>query len=107
MIPRRLVFLGGLHRSGTTALARSIAQHPAVSAFRDTGAPRDEGMFLQDVYPPSFEHGGPGRFALDPHAHLTEVSPLVSAESSRRLWAAWSRFWDLDKPVLLEKSLPT
>lgn len=106
VVPHRLVFLGGLHRSGTTALAKSIAQHPAVSAFHDTGVPRDEGMFLQDVYAPSFRHGGPGRFALDPEAHLTEVSPLVSAESSRRLWVAWSRFWDLDKPVLLEKSPP-
>jgi hypothetical protein len=102
----RLVFVGGLHRSGTTALARWIAEHPAVSAFHDTGVPRDEGMFLQDVYPPSFEHGGPGRFALDPDAYLTEASPLVCAENRRRLWAAWSRFWDLDKPVLLEKSPP-
>ncbi len=79
---------------------------PRGQRLQDTGVPRDEGMFLQDVYPPSFKHGGPGRFALDPDAHLTESSPLVSAESSRRLWAAWSRFWDLDKPVLLEKSPP-
>jgi hypothetical protein len=106
VVSHNLVFLGGLHRSGTTALASWIADHPAVSALHDTGVPRDEGMFLQDVYPPSFEYGGPGRFALDPDAHLTESSPLVSAESRKRLWTAWSPFWNLDKPVLLEKSPP-
>jgi hypothetical protein len=102
----RLVFLGGLHRSGTTPLARWLASHPEVSAFRNTGAPEDEGMHLQDVYPPTSRYGGPGRFAFKRAAHLTEASPLVSNESRRRLWRAWARHWDLTRPVLLEKSPP-
>jgi hypothetical protein len=102
----RLLFLGGLHRSGTTPAARWIAQHPEVSAFRNTGVWEDEGQHLQDVYATARQHGGPGRFALDHEAHLTESSPLVTDESRRRIWAAWSPHWDLSKPVLLEKSPP-
>jgi hypothetical protein len=102
----RILFVGGLHRSGTTPVARWIAQHPDVSAFGETGVAEDEGQHLQDVYPPATAHGGPGRFAFDDGAHLTESSPLVSEESRRRVWSAWSPHWDLERPVLLEKSPP-
>jgi hypothetical protein len=77
-----------------------------VSAFQGTGVWQDEGQHLQDVFRPAADHGGPGRFAFDHSAHLTEASPLVSDESRRRLWSAWSRHWDLSAPVLLEKSPP-
>jgi hypothetical protein len=103
---QRILFIGGLHRSGTTPLARWISQHPAVSAFRDTGVYQDEGQHLQDVYATAAHHGGPGRFAFDGAAHLTEASPLVSEQSRNRIWTAWSAHWDLEKPVLVEKSPP-
>lgn len=106
MEEHQLVFLGGLHRSGTTLLARLLAAHPSVSGFSGTGAPADEGQHLQSVYPPAKVYGGPGRFGFAPKAHLTEDSPLASEESARRLFADWSRYWDLGKPVLLEKSPP-
>ena len=65
----RHVFIGGLMRSGTTLLARILAQHPDVSAFSDTGFVQDEGQYLQSVFPvSSFAYGGPGRFAFDPAA---------------------------------------
>jgi len=48
---------------------------------------------------------GVGRFALHPDHHLTEVSPLVSAAAQEHLFNEWSHFWyDLSRPVLLEKS---
>ncbi len=102
----RLVFLGGLHRSGTTLLARLLAAHPEVSGFSDTGVPEDEGQHLQTVYPAAKVYGGPGRFGFAPESHLTEESPLVSAESARTIIEEWSSHWDLSRPVLLEKSPP-
>jgi hypothetical protein len=102
----KLVFLAGLHRSGTTLLARLLAAHPQVSGFSGTGAPADEGQHLQSVYPSDHEYGRPGRFGFAPEMHLTESSPLVSEESARGLFEEWSPHWDLSRPLLLEKSPP-
>ncbi|HEV3496784.1 MAG TPA: sulfotransferase [Actinomycetes bacterium] len=106
MIEQRVVFVGGLHRSGTTPLTRCLAAHPQVSGFENTGVEEDEGQHLQSVYPPARAHGGPGRFALAAGAHLTEGSPLLTPEVGPRLLEQWSPHWDLSKPVLVEKSPP-
>jgi hypothetical protein len=102
----RFVFLAGLHRSGTTLLARLLAAHPEVSGFSGTGVPADEGQHLQTVYPPASVYGGPGRFGFAPESHLTESSPLVSEASAQTMFQEWSPHWDLSRPVLLEKSPP-
>ncbi len=102
----RFVFLAGLHRSGTTLLARLLAAHPQVSGFSGTGAPADEGQHLQNVYPSDHEYGRPGRFGFAPEMHLTETSPLVSEGNARKLFEEWSPHWDLSRPLLLEKSPP-
>lgn len=102
----QLVFLAGLHRSGTTLLARLLAAHPQVSGFSGSGAPADEGQHLQTVYPSDHEHGRPGRFGFAPEMHLTESSPLVSEQSAATLFEEWSPHWDLSRPLLLEKSPP-
>jgi len=102
----RFVFLAGLHRSGTTLLARLLAAHPQISGFSGTGAPADEGQHLQSVYPSDHEHGRPGRFGFAPEMHLTETSPLVSEENAQKLFEEWTPHWDLSRPLLLEKSPP-
>jgi hypothetical protein len=106
MEEHRLVFLAGLHRSGTTLLARLLAAHPQISGFSGTGVPADEGQHLQTVYPSDHEYGRPGRFGFAPEMHLTESSPLVSEQNARRLFEEWSPHWDLSRPLLLEKSPP-
>jgi len=45
----RIVFVAGLHRSGTSLVHRCLAAHPDVSGFADTGVPEDEGQHLQTV----------------------------------------------------------
>ncbi|MGO8871528.1 MAG: sulfotransferase family protein [Acidimicrobiales bacterium] len=103
---RRLVFVGGLHRSGTTFLAGALGQHPLVSGLRDTGVWEDEGQHLQSVYPIARAHGGPGRFGFAEAMHMTEASPLATADAARSLLDAWRPYWDEARPVSVEKSPP-
>jgi hypothetical protein len=102
----KTVFVCGLHRSGTSILFRILRDHPQISGFENTRSPEDEGMHLQSVYKPSGYYGGAGRFGLNPQAHLTEISPLISDENRDKLYSEWSPYWDLEKPFLLEKSPP-
>lgn len=100
------IFVGGLHRSGTTLLADLIGAHPDASPLAGTGVFHDEGQFLQDVVPTASQCGGPGRFAFGARAHLTEAD-VVDADAERaRLWASWSPYWDLTRSFVVEKSPP-
>lgn len=103
---KKIVFVAGLHRSGTSILFKCLRAHPEMSGFKDTGAIEDEGQLLQSVYPPARAYGGPGRFGFNKEAHLTESSSLVSESNARQLFEDWSPYWDLSRPVLLEKSPP-
>jgi hypothetical protein len=103
---KRLLFIGGLHRSGTSVLHRILCDHADVSGFQGTGFPQDEGQFLQSVYPPAYRFGGPGRFAFAAEAHLTEDSHLVSTANRITLLKEWGSYHDLGRSVLVEKSPP-
>lgn len=102
----KYLFLGGLHRSGTSLLAKTLAAHPQISGFKDTGAIEDEGQWLQSVYPPAKVYGGAGRFGFVKASFMDENSDLVSAENAQRLFDEWKPYWDMTQPVLLEKSPP-
>ena len=70
-----------------------------------TGVVMDEGQYLQDVFAGDREFGGPGRFAFAPGAsRMAERSPGLAADLRQRLMQQWSPYWDMSRPVLIEKS---
>ena len=100
------LFIGGLHRSGTSILHRLLQEHPATSGFHDSGVLEDEGQHLQSIFKAAHEYGGPGEFAFHPEAHLTEESELINEKNKGLLLSQWGAYYDLGKKVLLEKSPP-
>jgi hypothetical protein len=103
---RRFIFIGGLHRSGTSLLHRALRAHYSISGFIHTGAPEDEGQHLQTVFPPAAAYGGPGRFCFAEEAALNEISPLATLENREKLLREWERHLVTDKAFFIEKSPP-
>jgi Sulfotransferase family len=101
---RKYVFVCGLHRSGTTVLAKNIGKFTNCTQFENTGASMDEGQFLQDVYPRDLTYGGVGRFAFDLRAHLTEASRFLTPENIAILRQSWHLWWDQTKLICVEKT---
>ncbi|HEY3134461.1 MAG TPA: sulfotransferase [Blastocatellia bacterium] len=106
MDDKTFIFLGGLHRSGTSLLHQIMRSHPLVSGFQNTGAPEDEGQHLQTVYPPASEFGGPGRFGFDERSFMSESHSLASTSNAGKLFSEWGERWDLRRDYLIEKSPP-
>lgn len=102
----RFLFFAGLHRSGTSVLHRLLRHNPATAGIHDAGVPEDEGQFLQSVFPTGRFFGASGHFAFSPGAHLTEKSQLVSERNREKLLREWGAYYDLEKPLYLEKSPP-
>ncbi len=101
----RYLFVGGLHRSGTTLLAEILATHENVAGLRGTGVTENEGHWLHREFPSVESYGGPGRFAFDSRSHLVDESLPLPEESRRRIENAWRPFWSpADAPVRVEKS---
>jgi hypothetical protein len=66
MTPHRYVFVGGLHRSGTSLVAQLIGDLPGISAINATPVPENEGVYLQGAIPHTARHGMQMLFATDP-----------------------------------------
>lgn len=101
---RQLVFVGGLHRSGTTVLARMLETAPGAAGLDGSPAPMGEGQHLQLAYPTGIDYGGATRWAWHPRSHLTEQD--ATADTAADLWAAWHPWWGDEATLLVEKSPP-
>jgi len=101
----RIVFIGGLHRSGTTLLERLLSARYDVSYLR-ADVPESEGQHMQTVFSPAIFHGGPGRFAFSKEMR-DELNVLTDFSSCRKkLLSEWGQFVVGTAPTLLEKSPP-
>ena len=100
----RYVFVGGLHRSGTSLTARLIAALPGVSAITDAPVPENEGVYLQGAIPHHAQSGRPMYFATDPAQHMTEAHPLNRLETRQRLEADWDPWYPSGGRWRVEKS---
>mmetsp|Transcript_27738 Transcript_27738/g.53988 ORF Transcript_27738/g.53988 Transcript_27738/m.53988 type:complete len:392 (-) Transcript_27738:511-1686(-) len=120
---KTVLYLGGPHRGGTTILWECLREHPDMADFGKTdttGVDLSEGIFLQDVYPSfgigaevlqadwKLRRGGLGQYALLPEhrIHLNETYKRMNPMGQERLFNRFGYFWNLTKPVLLEKSPP-
>jgi hypothetical protein len=99
----QFLFVGGMHRSGTTALWNAFKHHSQISGFHKVNIWMNEGQFEQKIYPIDRALGDMA-WPLDPQSHMTEDHPLATNDNKQLLFKQWSRHWDLQKPWLLEKT---
>ena len=102
--PPRWIFVAGLHRTGTSLLARLLGAHPAIASISGSPAPEDEGCYLQGAIPHDATHGIPGHYATDPVQHLVEGGRYDTLAVRQRLEADWGRWYDPARPHRIEKS---
>ena len=103
---KQIVFVGGLHGSGTSLVHRWLRAHPLISGFSGTGVPEDEGQHLQQVLPTARSLGGLGSFGFAEGAHRTEETETSIEETGRALREAWEPHWDGALACRVEKSPP-
>ncbi len=100
----RYLFVGGLHRSGTSLAARLAAAIDGVGGTTGAPVPEGEGAYLTGALPHTARHGRPGHFATDPAQHLVEGHPLDRLETIERLERDWSPWFDPGAAWRVEKS---
>ena len=100
----RYVFVAGLHRTGTSLVARILASHPEVAAITNSPAPENEGCYLQGAIPHTAQHGIPGHYATDPAQHLIEGCAFDNLETRLRIENDWDRWFGPGDSWRVEKS---
>ena len=100
----RYCFVGGLHRSGTSLVARMIAGLDGASGIHGAPVPENEGAYLQGAIPHTAAHGRPVHFATDPAQHHVEGGRHDTLEVRDRLASDWAPWFDADAAWRVEKS---
>jgi len=102
--PGRYVFVAGLHRTGTSLLARLLAEHSDIATIENAPVPENEGCYLQGAIPHTALHGRPGHFATDPAQHLIEGCAFDTRETKQRIELDWARWFSEGSTWRAEKS---
>jgi hypothetical protein len=94
---KKWVFIIGCYNSGTTLLEEVLSTHPAMSSLND------EGVVLTDelLRPEDFAW----RRMWQACEEEMKIEDNGAAAKANRIKRQWSHFYDLKKPVLLEKSI--
>lgn len=100
----RYVFVGGLHRTGTSLVARLIGHHPDVREITGSPAPENEGCYLQGAIAHTARHGRPAHFATDPQQHHIEGSRFDRLDVRIRMESDWGRWFEAGGAWRVEKS---
>lgn len=103
LFSKKFIFIGGIHKSGTTMLYDLISCANNVTSFQDTGVPENEGQYLQHQIK-SDMYFGELLFGFSNDAYLNEFDFYKDREIANRMFHEWSIYWDLNKEYLLEKS---
>ncbi len=101
----KMVFICGLHRSGTTLLERLISSHFDVSYLR-MSVEESEGQHAQSVYSPANRFGGPGKFALNASEQQELLQLKNFSTYNDKIMRDWKRYVVGKSNVLVEKSPP-
>ncbi|WOJ98277.1 sulfotransferase [Congregibacter brevis] len=99
---KRIVFVGGLQRSGTSPLYKALLAVPGRTGIYGTHVPEQEGQFLQSVYEPDKSFGILYGFERD--CYLSERDTFDPERDRLRLLADWGRFWSPKADVFVEKT---
>ena len=101
---KKYIFIGGLHRSGTSILNKIIGSSSNISKHKNTGKPENEGQHIQTIFNNGEVHGGVGEFCFDDNYHLTEKSNLITDANKIKLLEQWNKYWNTKKSIFVEKS---
>jgi hypothetical protein len=83
-----------------------IRAHPAISGFRNTGVPEDEGQHLQSVFKPASYFGGPGKYIFNRNSYMNENHALANFRSAEAIMQQWEKHYDQSCESYIEKSPP-
>jgi hypothetical protein len=102
---QRMIFVCGLHRSGTTMLEQYLFSRFEVSGLR-ANVPENEGQFLQNVYKPAFYYGGPGKFAFSRKMQEDLILLDNYTDYRSKITSSWAKYCVGQGDFLIEKSPP-
>ena len=103
---KQMLFLCGLHRSGTTII-HDYFRTQLKAAYLSAPVPESEGQHLQNVFPQAFLFGGSGGFAFHEEMNPPPEEQQSGQRKQELLLSQWSNWaMERDSALFIEKSPP-